>query len=141
MADTNITGDMYGPRRGSVPVRLTYPFDFSQRTALASAVQLATIRASGDKPAQVIVTVQIVTAFNSGTSDTITVGTSTTATEIIPSGITAGTPGYYPSTTARARFILDSPLYLKYVSVGTTPTAGQGVLILEIYTENNKAIL
>lgn len=99
------------------------------------------IRATPDVPVQLIASVQVITAFNSGTSDTITIGTTTTANEVIASGVTAGTPGYYPSTTTRARVTANTPLYLKYVSAGTAPTTGQGIVIVEAYTENTKPIL
>ena len=141
MADSNATGPVYGNRRASLVTRHTFPFDFSQRASTTAGIQLAIIRASADKPVQVIASVQVIAAFNSGTSDTITLGTTTTATEIIPSGVTAGSPGYYPTATTRARFVVDTPIYLKYTSAGTAPTTGTGVVLVEAYTENTKAIL
>ncbi len=84
-----------------------------------------------------IISVQayVVTAFNAGTTNPLTLGTnSTTYNNFLASGdVTPGTPGYY--TNARGLGLLpadvaDIALFGTYIPTGTAPTAGQVVFVI-----------
>lgn len=87
------------------------------------------------------------TAFNAGTTNTLTVGTtSANANEIVASGITAATPGVYHLTAAAGLGTAVSmggtwlntnmPLFAKYAQTGTAATTGQVVIVIA-YMPNN----
>lgn len=97
----HLTGNVYGNRQGSAVVTHSYVVNYSD-AGLSSGVLIDTLKASADRPVQVKVMAQIVTAFNAATTNVLTVGTSTTATEWLPAAsITEGTTGYYPSNTTK----------------------------------------
>src|SRR5579859_5121248 len=85
------------------------------------------------------VLVEIVTAFNAGTTNPITVGTnSTTYNNLIAStDNTPGTPGVYfvaSGTTKLGRAFAaagDTAVYGTYIPTGTAATTGQAVIVIE----------
>lgn len=86
------------------------------------------------------VAVEIVTAFNAGTTNPITVGTNNPiANNLIAAGDnTPGTPGVYfiagSGTTKLGRAFAaaaDAPVYATYIPTGTAPTTGQAVIVIE----------
>lgn len=99
MSATLITGNILGPRLGCIPVEHTYPVSFNT-TGIASAILVDTLHVVTGGPA-VIVDVQVLvnTAFNAVTTNVLTVGTSTTATEwLTASAVNESLVGNYPST-------------------------------------------
>lgn len=100
MATTNITGNIYGPRLGCVPVEHTYPVSFNT-TGIASAILVDTIHViTGGAAVIADVQVLINTAFNAVTTNVLTVGTSTTANEwITAAAVNESLAGNYPSTS------------------------------------------
>lgn len=84
----------------------------------------------------------VTTAFNAGTSNTVTIGTTkSSANEIVASGITAGTIGHYALTSAAGLGLavtngVSPTLYAKYAQTGTAATAGS-VTIVIAYIPNN----
>ena len=83
------------------------------------------------------------TAFNAGTTNVITLGATTTANEILASGITAGTPGIYHLTSAAGLGLAvtsnvtyqtaingNVPVYAKYTQTGTAATAGSVTVVI-----------
>lgn len=91
------------------------------------------------------------TAFNAGTTNVVTLGATTTANEIVASGITAGTPAVYHLTTAAGlatqvtsnatyQTALNSavPLYAKYAQTGTAATAGAVTIVLTFAKNNDQ---
>ena len=88
---------------------------------------------------------EVVTGFNAGTTNPVTVGTNATNyNNIMQAGDnTPGTPGIYrdpivagpPSTEARLGRSFaaagDTPVFMKYAPTGTAASAGQGVFVLE----------
>ncbi len=99
--------------------------------------------------------VDIVTAFNAGTTNVLTFGvTQQNANELVASGdVTAGTPGYSAVTRGLGRAQTQNPsnasstsgvtsgeggvaLFAKYAQTGTAATAGQAVVVIE-YVPNN----
>lgn len=141
---TNITGNTYGDlRQAGIVVAHTYPVNFNT-TGVASAILVDTIRATTDKPVQVEVSAQVVTAFNAVTTNVLTAGTSATATEWLGAAdITEGTPGYYPASNAVNKFRLtaDTPIYVKYTQTGTAATTGAAIILVKEFSENTKAIV
>lgn len=86
------------------------------------------------------VQVEIVTAFNAGSTNPITVGTnSTTYNNLIASSDnTPGTPGTYFVTTSGTTKLgrafaasADTPVYATYIPTGTAATTGQAVIVIE----------
>lgn len=139
----NLTGNVYGERQASTEVVHTYVFNFNS-TAIASGILVDTIRASADKPVQMEVSVQVVTAFNAGTNNFIEIGTTATGTDILAhASITAGTPAYYPASNAvaKSRLTADTPIYVTYIQSSTAATTGKGVLIVKEFQENTRAIV
>jgi hypothetical protein len=92
----------------------------------------------------------VTTAFNAGTTNTITIGaTAANANEVLASGITAGSTGVYHLTSAAGLGTVVTsnttyqtaingavPLYVKYAQTGTAATTGQ-VTIVIAYVPNN----
>ena len=113
---------------------------------IASGVWYATL----PKNAYILgVDAYVSTAFNAGSTNVITLGATTTATEIVASGITAGTPGVYHLTSAAGLGLAvtgsgtyqtqangATPVYVKYAQTGTVATAGQ-VTIVITYSPNS----
>lgn len=94
---------------------------------------------------------QVVTAFNAGTTNVITIGaTAASANEILASGITAGTPGIYHLTTAAGlgNLITNNPtfqttlsgvpIFVKYAQTGTAATTGQAIIVLTFIKNNDQ---
>ena len=93
---------------------------------------------------------QVVTAFNAGTTNVVTIGaTQANANEIVASGITAGTTGIYHLTTAaglgnvvtnnttyQTQQAAGVPMWAKYAQTGTAATAGS-VIVIIAYVLNN----
>lgn len=84
-----------------------------------------------------IISVQayVVTAFNAGTTNPITVGTnSTTFNNFFASGdITPGTPGYYTNARGLGTLAADAAdiaLFGTYIPTGTAATTGQVVIVI-----------
>lgn len=88
------------------------------------------------------VQVEIVTAFNAVTTNVLTVGTSTTANEIVAAGdvdetavgVTDVLRGRGTALTAAA----EVNLYAKYTQSGTAATAGKANIVITYATNNDK---
>lgn len=72
------------------------------------------------------------TAFNAGTTNVLTFGTSATATELWGAGdITEGTPGPYVLPAASVQLVTsDTSIYAKYTQTGTAATTGKATVSL-----------
>lgn len=96
---------------------------------------------------------QIVTSFNSGTTDTLAIGiTSTSANELVaaqsvhgaagnPSSLTivSGNGGVSVLGNSTTQTGADGgfDIYVKYAQTGAAPTAGQAILVLEYIAPND----
>ena len=99
---TKLTGNVYGQRQGSAEVVHTYVVNFND-TGIASGIQVDTIRASSDGPVIVEAFYDILTVFNAVTTNVLTAGTSSTATEWLSATSTnEALAGFYPSSMATA---------------------------------------
>jgi hypothetical protein len=130
-------------RQGSANVVHTYPVQFNT-TGIASGIKVDTIRASAAKPVQIEVSAQVITAFNAVTTNVLTAGTDTTATQWLGAAdITEGTPGFYPASNAVKKFRLtaDTDVYLKYTQTGTAATTGSAVIIIKEFSEDTASIV
>jgi hypothetical protein len=82
-------------------------------------------------------------AFNAGSTNTITVGTTkANANEIIASGITAGTPGPYHLTSAAGLGLavtsgVSVNLWAKYAQTGTPAGSGTVVIVIAFIPNND----
>lgn len=128
MNSTKLTGNVYqgGAFQGSPKVAHTYIVNYNTNN-IANGVQVDTISASVDRPVQVEVSANVVTAFNAASSNVLTAGTSSTATEWLGgSDITEGNPGYYPASNAVKKFRLttDTPIWVKYTQSGSAQATG-----------------
>lgn len=102
---------------GKVPVVKHY--NLSWNTAgISDGVLLATLRASTVRPQLVEMFAEVVTAFNAGSGNILTVGSDAASGDqyIGASAITEGTPGFYPASNANVKFriVANSPIYVKY---------------------------
>jgi hypothetical protein len=84
-----------------------------------------------------IISVQayVVTAFNAGSTNPLTVGTnSTTFNNLLASGdVTPGTTGFYVNARGLGSGIAasaDQPVFATYVPTGTAATAGQVIFVI-----------
>lgn len=108
MSATNTTGSIYGTRQGSVDVTHSYPVAYNT-TGVSSAILVDTIKASTTNPVTVRVGALVTTAFNAVTTNVLTVGTSTTATEWLgATSIAEGATGFYPANTLKSYTTLGS---------------------------------
>ena len=89
----------------------------------------------------VFIDADVTTAFNAGTTNVITLGTtSSSANELLASGITAGSTGIYHLTSAAGLGVAVSgggtwtgkvmPLFAKYAQTGTAATAGSVTIVI-----------
>jgi hypothetical protein len=94
------------------------------------------------KGAQLIGTdVNIVTAFNAGTTNVLTVGSTGVFTEIVAAadvteGTVALTQNIKPTGIALVPLAADLPVYVQYTQTGTAASAGQAVVVIK-YIPNN----
>lgn len=116
---------------GTIPARITehqvvhylrYELAFNTPGATAG-VQIGTLPAG----AQVVdITVNVKTAFNAGTTNPVTIGTTATGEEIGTSAaVIAGTIGGKRLTTGlNVQPASDQPVYVSYIPTGTAATTG-----------------
>jgi hypothetical protein len=91
----------------------------------------------GDLPADAIVTggmLVLSTLFNSATSDTLTVGDAVDDDEYA-AGINGKTTAYTALTPTGYQYTANTGLVIKWTGVGTAPTQGAGVLIVNYVRE------
>lgn len=108
---------------------LAYVLNFNT-TGATSGVAIGII------PANAVVTrwnVTVETAFNAGTTNPITLGTTATGAEVAASAsITSGTAGVYTGTPAAAagwkQQTADQTLYTSYIPTGTAATTGKAII-------------
>lgn len=105
---------------------------------------IATGRQFGTLPANayiVNVQVEIVTAFNAVTTNVLTFGTTTAATQLVSAadtdetatGVTSVSRGLGRSLTASG----DTALYAKYTQTGTAATAGKAIIVITYLSDND----
>jgi hypothetical protein len=128
------------PATRQLPMQLVHTYratvNFNDPT-ISSAIQFGSLPAGSSI---VAVQVEIVTAFNAATTNVLTFGTTTTATELVnagdlneaATGVTSVTRGLGQSLTASA----DTGLYAKYTQTGTAATAGKAIVTIQ-YIPNN----
>jgi hypothetical protein len=81
----------------------------------------------------------VITAFNAGTTNVLTVGTNgpstynNIATPAVTVGLVQNTP---PTGTALVPLATDSQVFVKFTQTGTPATAGQAVIMI-LYIPNN----
>lgn len=119
---------------GSIAGLVTFAANFNT-SGIASAVLLCTIQASVAKPVLLDAQVEIITAFNAVTTNVLTLGTDTTANQILAAAdITEGTPGFYPASAGvgKVRLTANTNIYVKYTQTGTAATTGAAKVYLKM---------
>lgn len=130
---TNIPGSVARQDPRQVSNTLRYEFNFAT-PGLAAGVQIGVL------PQGAFITLEmleIVQAFNAGTTNPITVGTVGAAyNNLLAAGEnTPATPAVYVAPATRLGRSLtaagDTPVFLKYTPTGAAATTGIGILVLE----------
>lgn len=119
---------------GNVPTQLNFDVNFND-TGIASGVRKYTIQASTDRPVLLRVQCEVITAFNAGTTNVLTLGTNSTANQLLAAGdITEATPGFYPqhAGTGSLRITAATDIYAKYTQTGTAATTGKAKFYLTV---------
>lgn len=115
-------------------IRKTVNFDDAN---LASGVALPASLPAGALITSVLVLVEV--AFNAGTTNPLTLGTTPTGNDVAAATDTvAQTVGVkrIDTGTLKGRLAADSPLYVAYVPTGAAPTAGRATIVV-FYVPNN----
>lgn len=93
-------------------------------TGVASAVKIYKIAASASKPKYINFQAYVDTVFNAGTTNVLTLGTTTAANEIFAAGdIDETTVG--PNTSKMVKFTANTDIYAKFAQTGTAATTGK----------------
>ena len=119
---------------GNVPSLLNFDVDFDS-TDIASGVKEYTITASDDRPQLLEVWAEVITAFNAASTNVLTLGTSSTATELLGAGaITEATPGFYPASNAKVmlRITADTGIWAKYTQTGSVAQVETAVVVEDV---------
>lgn len=125
------TSNRQDPRQVSNTLKVTINFG---DVGLATGVPLANFLPQG---AFIITALtEIVTAFNAGTTNPISVGTVGPAYNniVVATDVTSATPAVYASTVGRGRSLTaagDVQPFVKYTPTGTAATTGQAVILIE----------
>lgn len=83
-------------------------------------------------------TARILTAFNAGSTNPITIGTTATGAQVAASAsITSGTAGNYTgapaNSTGWAAFAADQDIFTAYIPTGTAASAGSAIITVEYF--------
>jgi len=108
-------------------------------TGASSGVKIGTI------PANAVVQswrATVETAFNAGTTNPITIGTTATGAEIAAAAsITSGTAGSYTGSPAAAagwkQQTADQAVYCSYIPTGAAASAGKAIIVLHYIVTDN----
>lgn len=131
-------------RTFSARVHSTQQTSYYRVTVNFNDPNISTAQQFGALPAGAFITavkVEVVTLFNAATTNVLTIGTTTTANEIVnaadineaATGVTDVTRGLGRSLTTGTS---DIPLYAKYTQSGTAATTGQAVIVIS-FVQNN----
>lgn len=136
MADSNITGCIYGDRQGSIPAMQSFPIAANTST---TATIFMRVKASAFAPVVVMAQIVVLTA-DGGSAPTLSVGyTATGYTDLInaASTATAATGGtFLPASNAVGKKILIADTDLYYKQGGTPDGAGVTYILLSIFSVN-----
>lgn len=117
-----------------VPHHIRYRFNYND-AGIAAGVKIGTLPAD----AIVIATHSVIeTAFNAGTTNTVSVGKTALGTEFVNATAAGAATAVVSATPAAANtvFAAEQDLYVSYAQTGTAATAGKGTVIVS-YAVNN----
>ncbi len=85
-------------------------------------------------------TVKVKTAFNAGTTNVLTVGTTGTGVDIVAAADVneASVASTSVATGAALTFASDTPIYVAYAQTGTAASAGRATIIVEYVVNNDQ---
>lgn len=117
--------------QGNVPASKEFTINFNT-TGVATGSALCKVQASVAKPVMLEISAQVVTAFNGGTTNVLTLGTSAGSNDqyIAAADITEATPGFYPAAPVRVRLEADTTITARYTQTGTAATTGKARFII-----------
>ena len=127
------------------PVRLntTQQVGYYRLTVNYNDPNISTAQRFGTLPSGSFITgvfCEVVTAFNAASTNVFTLGTTSTANELVAAGdVTEGTTGIYVASRGLGRSLTasgDTALYAKYTQTGTAATAGVATCVIT-YIPNN----
>jgi hypothetical protein len=129
----NTLGASMGSREACVEVVHTYPITFTASNDTYYTVDF--INASADRPVDLELSYQVVTAFNSSVSDFLYLTVEGAA---LIEGLDAAVAGYFPASNdvVKARITADSMVRIKVQSDGDAPTTGHAVFIVKEIVQN-----
>lgn len=116
---------------GDVPVKFTFDVNYDD-TGIASGVRKILILASTIQPVLLSCMCEIITAFNAASTNVLTLGTNSTANQLLASGdITEGTPGFYPSGAGvgKLRITSNTEIWAKYTQTGSVAQVETAVVV------------
>lgn len=132
------TGGALGTRQGTNVNTQSFSLDFVNNLTAVN-LKLCSIKASVAKPVALTTRAVIVTADNSGTSATLSIGTASGGTQILNAVDLKGTAGVnYEPTNKTLILVADTDIYAVKTLVGTAATAGQIVVSLAMHEVNVK---
>ena len=116
-----------------MPVEQTFSVAYNT-TGIGSAIRVPGlhIEASTSQPVFLTVDANVTTTFNATTTNVLTLGTTTTATEIVgASGINEASATYQPNVGS-LKLTADADIYVKFAQTGTAATQGAADLFISI---------
>lgn len=120
---------------GTIAGLVTFAVNFDT-AGVADGILLCTIQASPEKPVLLEPQIEVVTAFDAGTTNVLTLGTdAASANQLLASGdVTEGTPGFYPAGAGvgKKRLIANTNIYVKYAQTGDAAEAGAARVYLKM---------
>ena len=120
------------PMQGSIGATIAFEIKYNT-PGIAEGKKVTTIKADANNPVWLQFTWAVLTVFNAGTTNVLTVGTNAatadqyvTATNIQENTISSTTQ------TVRAHVFTDTPIFIKYTQTGTAATAGLAIIHMTV---------
>ena len=142
MGAINATGSTYDQRGGCILV--THSFSVAYNTSgIASAIKIPglKVKASATKPVLIRVDCAVGTVFNAATTNVLTLGTSSTATEIVAAAGINEASATFQANVGALKVTADADIYVKYAQTGTAATTGAADFYITLTELNPLAIV
>lgn len=135
------SGPIKGTRNGALATVHTLPFDVADITATTTNRKSLTIRASATNPVMVRAHLIPQTNFNSGTTATLAIGTTSGGSELISAQtVRTGAGAIFTYSAIDPNFffyVADTDIWMSLVYSGAAPTTGKAWVILEMWEFNS----
>lgn len=148
---THQKGPFRGNRKYGVPVVGTFEVNYNT-SGISSGIKVGEIEVKENRPVHVKVWLWIVTAFNAGTTNVLTIGTDSTANQWLAAGdFDEGVTGHRPVSEDPAlieqpthkEFLLTSTteIWIKFTQTGTAASAGKAYFFVEVKEVNTDSVV